>query len=88
MSLKEHITKLNCKLYYVEHKDEVNKNRKNYSRQTWDERTDNPKRPVYTFKKWCRHCGEWRSKKDYKCDECHFRLRITPKKNNKEVARY
>ena len=31
------------KLYYINHKDEVNKKRKNYKRQTWAERADNPK---------------------------------------------
>lgn len=31
------------RLYYIEHKPEINQNRKKYNRQTWDERADNPK---------------------------------------------
>jgi len=46
MSLEENkkqITKLQMKLYYIEHRTTVNKNRKKYKRQSWDERKDNPK---------------------------------------------
>ena len=30
-------------LYYMKNKKEINQNRKNYKRQSWEERTDNPK---------------------------------------------
>lgn len=41
---KGYISKLKNRLYYIEHKDEINKNRKKYKRQTWRERADNPHR--------------------------------------------
>jgi hypothetical protein len=40
---KKRITKLQMRLYYIQHKDEINQNRKKYRRQPWAERKDNPK---------------------------------------------
>ena len=40
---KEKISLLQRKLYYIENKSQVNKNRKNYKRQAWADRKDNPK---------------------------------------------
>lgn len=40
---KKRIAKLQMRLYYIEHKDKINQNRKKYKRQSWAERKDNPK---------------------------------------------
>ena len=37
------LSQLINRLYYIEHKDEVNANRKKYKRQAWADRKDNPK---------------------------------------------
>jgi hypothetical protein len=41
--MSDEIQRLQNRLYYITHKDEVNKKRKNYKRQPWSERADNPK---------------------------------------------
>lgn len=43
MNDEERMKYLKNRLYYVLHKEEVNKNRKLYKRQAWSERKDNPK---------------------------------------------
>ena len=40
---RQKISLLQRKLYYIENKSQVNKNRKNYKRQAWADRKDNPK---------------------------------------------
>jgi hypothetical protein len=40
---RQKISLLQRKLYYIENKPQVNKNRKNYKRQAWADRKDNPK---------------------------------------------
>jgi hypothetical protein len=40
---KTRLSLLINRLYYIEHKDEVNANRKKYKRQAWADRKDNPK---------------------------------------------
>jgi hypothetical protein len=40
---EKRLQQLKNRLYYIEHKEEVNKNRKLYKRQAWSERKDNPK---------------------------------------------
>lgn len=40
---KTRLSKLINRLYYIEHKDVVNSNRKKYKRQAWADRKDNPK---------------------------------------------
>lgn len=41
--IKREILKKKNRLYYITHKEQINKNRKKYKRQTWSERKDNPK---------------------------------------------
>lgn len=43
MNIEQTIIKKQCRLYYILNKDVVNKNRKKYKRQTWNERKDNPR---------------------------------------------
>jgi len=40
---KKRIGNLQSKLYYINNKEEHNKKRKNYKRQAWEDRKDNPK---------------------------------------------
>ncbi len=40
---KKRLKQLTNRLYYIEHKDEVNSKRKKYKRQSWADRKDNPK---------------------------------------------
>jgi hypothetical protein len=40
---RKKIEKLQSKLYYINNKQKINKKRKEYKRQTWKERKDNPK---------------------------------------------
>lgn len=40
---KTRLSKLINRLYYIEHKTEINANRKKYKRQSWEDRKDNPK---------------------------------------------
>ena len=40
---RQKISLLQRKLYYIENKSQVNQNRKNYKRQAWADRKDNPK---------------------------------------------
>jgi len=41
--ITRNINNLQSKLYYISHKDEINKKRKLYKRQPWSMRADNPK---------------------------------------------
>jgi len=41
--MNKHIEKKKNRLYYILHKDEINRNRKKYKRQPWSERKDNPR---------------------------------------------
>lgn len=43
MNDEERLKYLKNRLYYIEHKDDVNSKRKSYKRQPWSERKDNPK---------------------------------------------
>ena len=43
MNDEERLKYLKNKLYYILHKEEVNKKRRVYKRQPWSERKDNPK---------------------------------------------
>jgi hypothetical protein len=40
---EKRLQQLKNRLYYIEHKDDINKKRKSYKRQPWSERKDNPK---------------------------------------------
>lgn len=40
---EKRLKQLTNRLYYIEHKDEVNSKRKKYKRQSWADRKDNPK---------------------------------------------
>jgi len=44
LTIDKQTLKLKNRLYYTDHKDEINKNRKRYRRQRWAERADN----IYT----------------------------------------
>ncbi len=46
MDLNKEIQKKQHRLYYITHKDDINKRRKNYKRQVWSERKDNPKNAI------------------------------------------
>jgi len=41
--VKKQITIKQCALYYTLHADYINSKRKNYKRQKWADRADNPK---------------------------------------------
>jgi len=41
--IRQLIQKKKARLYYITHKEQINKNRKKYKRQSWNERMDNPK---------------------------------------------
>lgn len=41
--IKDQIKKLQNRLYYINNKPEINKKRKNYKRQSWKDRADNPR---------------------------------------------
>ncbi len=41
--VKKQITIKQCALYYTLHADDINKKRRNYKRQKWADRADNPK---------------------------------------------
>ena len=43
LETKKRIGNLQCKLYYINNKEKHNKKRKNYKRQAWEDRKDNPK---------------------------------------------
>lgn len=47
MDLNKEIQKKQHRLYYITHKDDINKRRSNYKRQVWSERKDNPKNAIY-----------------------------------------
>lgn len=40
--IKKQIALKQCALYYTLHADDINSKRKNYKRQKWSNRTDNP----------------------------------------------
>lgn len=40
---EKRLQQLKNRLYYIEHKDDINNKRKSYKRQPWSERKDNPK---------------------------------------------
>jgi len=41
---RKRISNLKNKLYYIKNKETINQKRKEYKRQSWENRKDNPKR--------------------------------------------
>ena len=72
------------KKYYQEHKEELNKNRKNY--KITRPKTEFGYRPPYEYKKYCSRCSKWKYTDDFRC-ECGTQLRQRGHKSTKEVIR-